>query len=181
MIEELERYARESKVDDLFRDMMTGCFRTRPNAPVRFVLEYLANEYPEESLAHARAYVDLREGVRSEKTCETSRKDARETVVVVEEPPREEETREEEDVEKTDVEDPEPKTPTEDDARRAAPATADEDDGAVVEPAMKPCESVRDECATEDESESKLVDEDEKVSREAPTESAPSEDATDES
>ena len=83
MIEELERYARESKVDDLFRDMMTGCFRTRPNAPVRFVLEYLANEYPEESLAHARAYVDLREGVPSEKTCETSRKDARETVVVV--------------------------------------------------------------------------------------------------
>ena len=168
MIEELERYARESKVDDLFRDMMTGCFRTRPNAPVRFVLEYLANEYPEESLAHARAYVDLREGVPSEKTCETSRKDARETVVVVEEPPLEEETREEEDVEETDVEDPEPKTPT-------------EDDGAVVEPAMKPCESVRDECATEDESESKLVDEDEKVSREAPTESAPSEDATDES
>ena len=180
MIEELERYARESKVDDLFRDMMTGCFRTRPNAPVRFVLEYLANEYPEESLAHARACVDLREGVPSEKTRETSREDARETVVVVEEPPREEETREEEDVEEIDVEDPEPKTPTEDDdARRAAPATADEDDGAVVEPAMKPCESVRDEGATEDESESKLVDE--KVSREAPTESAPSEDATDES
>ena len=59
MIEELERYARESKVDDLFRDMMTGCFRTRPNAPVRFVLEYLANEYPEESLAPARAYLSL--------------------------------------------------------------------------------------------------------------------------
>jgi len=181
MIEELERYARESKVDDLFRDMMTGCFRTRPNAPVRFVLEYLANEYPEESLEHARAYVDLRDGVPGEKTREAPREDAGANVVVVEEPPREEVTRvEEEDVEEIGVEDAAPAAPAveDDGARRMAPATADEDDVApVLEPAlMKQCDSVLDE----DEEEPKLVVEDEKVS-DAPIELKPCGDTPDES
>ena len=63
MIEELEQYAKESKVDDLFRDLMTGCFKQRPSAPVTYILEYLANAYPEESLAHARAFVDVKEGL----------------------------------------------------------------------------------------------------------------------
>ena len=63
MIEELEAYARESGVDDLFRDMMTGCFKARPSAPVTYVLEYLASAYPEESLTHARAFVDAKDGV----------------------------------------------------------------------------------------------------------------------
>jgi len=62
MIEELEQYAKESKVDDLFRDLMTGCFKQRPSAPVTYILEYLANAYPEESLAHARAFVDVEDG-----------------------------------------------------------------------------------------------------------------------
>jgi hypothetical protein len=65
MIEELEAYAKESKVDDLFRDMMTGCFKKRPSAPVTYILEYLASEYPEESLTHARAFVDLKDGITS--------------------------------------------------------------------------------------------------------------------
>ncbi|OUS48245.1 hypothetical protein BE221DRAFT_68321 [Ostreococcus tauri] len=56
MIEELEAYARESKVDDLFRDMMTGCFKTRPSSPATYILEYLASSHPEESLEHARAF-----------------------------------------------------------------------------------------------------------------------------
>lgn len=176
MIEELERYARESKVDDLFRDMMTGCFRTRPNAPVRFVLEYLANEYPEESLEHARAYVDLRDGVLGEKTREAPREDADTNVVVVEEPSREEVTRvEEEDVEEIGVEDAAP--PVEDDgARRMAPATADEDDIVEPAPAIKRCDSVPDE----QEKEPKLVVEHEKVS-DAPIESEPCGDTPDES
>lgn len=63
MIEELERYAKESKVDELFRDLMTGCFKQRPSAPVKYILEYLASEYPEESLEHARALVDLKSGI----------------------------------------------------------------------------------------------------------------------
>ena len=63
MIEELERYAKESKVDELFRDLMTGCFKQRPSAPVKYILEYLASEYPEESLEHARAFVDLKSGI----------------------------------------------------------------------------------------------------------------------
>ena len=63
MIEELERYAKESKVDELFRDLMTGCFKQRPSAPVKYILEYLASEYPEESLEHARAVVDLKSGI----------------------------------------------------------------------------------------------------------------------
>ena len=63
MIEELEQYAKESKVDELFRDIMTGCFKTRPAAPVKYILEYLASAYPEESYAHARAFIDLKEGI----------------------------------------------------------------------------------------------------------------------
>lgn len=71
MIEELEAYARESGVDDLFRDMMTGCFKARPSAPVTYVLEYLASAYPEESLTHARAFVDAKDGVPDDaKRCE---------------------------------------------------------------------------------------------------------------
>lgn len=178
MIEELERYARESKVDDLFRDMMTGCFRTRPNAPVRFVLEYLANEYPEESLEHARAYVDLRDGVPGEKTRETPCEDAGANVVVVEEASREEVTRDEEDVEEVDVEDAAPPPPpVEDDgARRMAPATADEDDAAMPKPAIERCDSTLDE----DQEEPKLVVEDDKVS-DAPRESEPCGDTPNES
>ena len=63
MIEELEQYAKESKVDELFRDIMTGCFKTRPAAPVKYILEYLASAYPEESYAHARAFIDLKDGI----------------------------------------------------------------------------------------------------------------------
>ena len=66
MIEELEAYARESKVDDLFRDMMTGCFKTRPSSPATYILEYLASSHPEESLEHARAFVDLKDGILRE-------------------------------------------------------------------------------------------------------------------
>lgn len=66
MIEELERYAKESKVDELFRDIMTGCFKLRPAAPVKYILEYLADAYPEESLTHARAFVDLKDGILRE-------------------------------------------------------------------------------------------------------------------
>ena len=50
-------------MDELFRDIMTGCFKTRPAAPVKYILEYLASAYPEESLEHARAFIDLKEGI----------------------------------------------------------------------------------------------------------------------
>ncbi len=87
MIEELERYAKESKVDELFRDLMTGCFKQRPSAPVKYILEYLASEYPEESLEHARAFVDLKSGIldatiTTTKTTTTAMTDA----IKVEEP-----------------------------------------------------------------------------------------------
>ena len=75
MIEELERYAKESKVDELFRDLMTGCFKQRPSAPVKYILEYLASEYPEESLEHARAFVDLKSGILDATIKTTSTRD----------------------------------------------------------------------------------------------------------
>ena len=82
MIEELEAYAKESKVDDLFRDMMTGCFKKRPSAPVTYILEYLASEYPEESLTHARAFVDLKDGITSANVAVDEDEDGAHDVVV---------------------------------------------------------------------------------------------------
>jgi hypothetical protein len=90
MIEELERYAKESKVDELFRDLMTGCFKQRPSAPVKYILEYLASEYPEESLEHARAFVDLKSGILdatiTTTTTTTTTKTAMTDAIKVEEP-----------------------------------------------------------------------------------------------
>lgn len=136
MIEELERYAKESKVDELFRDLMTGCFKQRPSAPVKYILEYLASEYPEESLEHARAFVDLKSGIL-DATIKTTTSTTRDPIKV-------EEAVEEVEVEKPiDVADAAPaqelvaSTKETDDAReddqtRLAPAMATESEATDV-------------------------------------------------
>lgn len=165
MIEELERYAKESKVDELFRDLMTGCFKQRPSAPVKYILEYLASEYPEESLEHARAFVDLKSGILDATIKTTSTRD----------PIKVEEAVEEVEVEKPiDVADAAPaqelvaSTKKTDDAR--------EDDQTCLAPAMATESETTDVVNSPSEDASSNLETDEVV-EEASGETAPSAEA----
>jgi hypothetical protein len=61
--EGIGEYIRATDIDQLFKHVLTRCFRARPADPIAFVFDYLIETYPE--LASARGVGLLRTTTRT--------------------------------------------------------------------------------------------------------------------
>ena len=58
VVDEIETYVKDKELDSIFKQILVHCFRDRPSDPVKFLIDYIFDKYPEviaKKLGHAYA------------------------------------------------------------------------------------------------------------------------------
>ena len=58
VVDEIENYVKDKELDSIFKEILVQCFKDRPSNPVKFLIDYIFDKYPEviaKKLGHAYA------------------------------------------------------------------------------------------------------------------------------
>ena len=47
VVEEIETYVKDKELDSIFKQILVKCFKDRPSDPVKFLIDYIFDKYPE--------------------------------------------------------------------------------------------------------------------------------------